>query len=79
MSKITLSAILTILRLVLVLGEKVVRSVYTIIDLVDDGVQNASAPRPEWYDVLLRSINSLELVFSDLSGIPDSVTIGKPE
>lgn len=75
MSKITLSAILTLIRLAIVLLSKGVRLVYTIIDLVDDGVINQSAERPEWYENTIHVISLLEDATSSLSGIEDSINL----
>lgn len=75
MSKITISAILTLLRVIFTLGEKIVRLVYCIVDLVDDGMINDSAPRPEWMDVLPRVIQNFEDALHDLSTVSDSLTL----
>lgn len=75
MSKITISAVLTVLRLVIAFLGKAVRLVYTIIDLVDDGCLNASVERPEWYSHLVAAINTIEDVCSHLSLIEDNLTI----
>lgn len=76
MSKITINAVLTVLRLALSFLGKVVRLIYTIIDLVDDGVINQSAPRPDWVAILASAINSIEDVMSHFSGIEDSLLNG---
>lgn len=73
MSKITLSAILTIIRLVIVLVNKGVRLVYSIIDLCDDGIINQSAEKPAWYDRALQVINSLEESASCLNDIENEI------
>lgn len=73
MSKITINAVLTVLRLVISLVGKCCRLIYTIIDLVDDGCLNASAPRPEWLTVLPSAINTLESLLSHLSSVEDDV------
>lgn len=75
MSKITLSAILTLIRLGIVLIGKGVRLVYTIIDLVDDGVVNQSAEKPSWYDKAVSIIGSLEDCASNLSSIEDEIVL----
>lgn len=75
MSKITLSAILTILRVVLTLGEKILRTVYTILDIVDDGVINASVSRPEWYDKVVCAIGNIERALSSLTSVQDELTL----
>lgn len=75
MSKITLSAVLTLIRLAIVLLGKGCRLVYSIIDLCDDGVVNQSAERPEWYQNAIRVISLLEDASSSLSGIEDSINL----
>lgn len=73
MSKITLSAILTLIRLVIVLISKGVRLVYSIIDLCDDGIINQSAEKPAWYDKAVSVIGSLEESAHVLSSIEDEI------
>lgn len=75
MSKITLSAILTLIRLAIVLLSKGVRLVYSIMDLVDDGIINQSADKPVWYEHLLRIISLLEDASSSLSSIEDEIVL----
>lgn len=75
MSKITLSAILTLIRLVIVLVNKGVRLVYAIIDLCDDGIVNQSAEKPTWYDKAVAIIGALEESASSLSSIEDEITL----
>lgn len=75
MSKITLSAILTLIRLVIVLISKGVRLVYSIIDLCDDGIINQSAEKPSWYDSAISVINSLEESARILSTIEDEIVL----
>lgn len=75
MSKITLSAVLTLLRLVIVLLNKGVRLVYSIIDLCDDGIINQSADKPNWYDKAVSVIGSLEECTSNLSSIEDEIIL----
>ncbi len=75
MSQITISAILTLLRVIFTLGEKIVRLVYCIVDLVDDGMINDSAPRPEWMDVFPRVIQNFEDALHDLSTVSHSLTL----
>lgn len=75
MSKITLSAILTLIRLVIVLVGKGVRLVYSVIDLCDDGVINQSADKPSWYDRAVSVIGSLEESAAVLSSIEDEIVL----
>lgn len=75
MSKITLSAVLTLLRLCIVLVNKGVRLVYSIIDLCDDGVINQSAEKPSWYDRALSVIGALEESATSLSSIEDEIIL----
>lgn len=74
MSKITISAILTIIRIILTLGEKLVRSLYTILDICDDGMINSSIPKPSWYEKVVRTINNVELALHDVSDISDDLS-----
>lgn len=66
MPKITLNAVLTLLRFALNLIPKVARTIYLIIDLCDDGCINASVQRPVWIAELQKAIDSLTAVGSDL-------------
>ena len=75
MSKITLSAILTLIRLTIVLLSKGVRLIYSIIDLCDDGMINQSAERPAWYDRAVSLIGTLEECTSSLSNIEDEIVL----
>ena len=75
MSKITLSAVLTLIRLAIVLLGKGVRLVYSVIDLCDDGIVNQSAEKPAWYEHAVRVISLLEDASSSLSGIEDSIIL----
>lgn len=75
MSKITLSAVLTLLRLGIVLVNKVVRLVYSIIDLCDDGIINQSADKPVWYDRVIAVIGALEESATSLSSIEDEIVL----
>lgn len=80
MSKITLSAILTIIRIVLTLGEKLVRGIYTIVDICDDGIVNSSVDKPVWYDSLIRVIGNIELSLHDISNVADQISgVASPE
>lgn len=69
MSKITISAVLTLLRFVMAVIAKSIRVIYAIIDLVDDGCLNNSAPRPSWMSVLSQVLVSLQSVGNSLSSI----------
>lgn len=73
MSKITINAVLTLLRLVVSIIAKSVRVIYAITDLVDDGCINNSAPRPNWMVVLSQALTSLQSVGSQLSSIEEDV------
>lgn len=75
MSKITLQAVLALIRLAIVLLSKGVRLVYSVIDLCDDGIINQSAERPSWYERVVRVVSLLEDATSSLSGIEDSITL----
>lgn len=73
MSKITLNAVITLLRLAITIVGKVIRIIYAVCDLVDDGCLNNSAPRPAWMVVLSQALTSLQSVGSSLSSIEDDV------
>lgn len=74
MSKITISAILAVLRLVLTSISKAVRLVYSIIDLCDDGCINNSVARPDWVCSLIVVINSLESIGSEVTRVESQIT-----
>lgn len=74
MSKITISAILTIIRILFTLGEKLVRGLYMILDICDDGIVNLSVPRPTWYETVVRTINNVELALHDISNVSDELS-----
>ena len=73
MSKITINAVLTVLRLVMFSITKACRLIYAIMDLVDDGCINASVPRPDWMIVLTRALESMQTISTDLSRVEDEV------
>lgn len=73
MSKITINAILAVLRLALALIAKVIRLLYSVSDLVDDGCINASVSRPDWMVTLASVISSLETIGMHTSSIEDEV------
>lgn len=75
MSKITLSAILSLIRLAIVLLSKGSRLIYSVVDLCDDGIINQSAVKPEWYEKAIQVINSLEEASQSLSNIEDSIVL----
>lgn len=77
MSKITISAILTLIRLAIVVISKGIRLVYSIIDLCDDGIINQSADKPSWYEHACRVISLLEDSTSSLSSIEDSINFNQ--
>lgn len=60
MSKITINAIVTVLRLALALCGKIVRLLYVVSDLVDDGCLNASVSPPDWVITLRSAISSMQ-------------------
>lgn len=76
MSKITLSAILTLIRLAIVLLNKGVRLVYSVLDLCDDGIINQSYEKPDWYTHVVRVLSLLEDASSSLSNLEDLLTMG---
>lgn len=78
MSRVTLSAVLTLLRLVLSFANKAARLLYSIIDLVDDGCLNASVEKPAWYQHVIGALTTLESVCAHLSNIEDSITVNSP-
>lgn len=74
MSKVTISAILAVVRLVLNLISKAVRMIYTVIDLCDDGCINNSIPRPDWVTSLLAVIDTLESVGSEMTSVESKIS-----
>lgn len=75
MSQITLSAILTLIRLAIVLLSKGARLVYSVVDLCDDGIINQSYEKPAWYAHIIRVITLLEDATSSLSNLEDNLTL----
>lgn len=73
MSKITVNAVLTVLRLVVGLTTKCIRLLYSIADLVDDGCLNASIARPDWMVTLNSVLSSFETLVGHLSSVEDDV------
>lgn len=73
MSKITINAILAVLRLAISLIAKVIRLLYSVSDLVDDGCINNSVSRPDWMLTLSSLISSLETIGLHASNIEDEV------
>lgn len=73
MSKITINAVLSCLRLVLSLFAKCIRVLYAVMDLADDGCINASLPRPDWMVSVQSVISSLESLGSHISSVEDDV------
>lgn len=73
MSKITVNAVLTVLRLVISLTTKCIRLIYSIMDLVDDGCINASVTRPDWMITLCSALSSFENLTSHLTAVEDEV------
>lgn len=74
MSKITINAILVVLRLVLSLIAKCIRLLYSVSDLVDDGCLNNSASRPDWMVNLSFVIETLESLRVHTSSIQEEVS-----
>lgn len=74
MSKITISTVLTIIRIVLTLGEKLVRLIYTIIDICDDGIVNFSFDKPAWYDSLVRVIGNIQESLRDICDVSNELS-----
>lgn len=66
MSKITINAVITVLRLALSLVGKVIRLLYSVSDLVDDGCLNASVPLPDWIFTLRSALCSMEALSSHI-------------
>lgn len=73
MSKITINAVLTVLRLALCLCGKVIRLLYSVSDLVDDGCLNASVPRPDWMVSIASVISTFENLSLHMSSVEDEV------
>ena len=77
MPKITISAILVLIRLAIGLISKGIRLVYSVLDLCDDGVLNNSVERPAWYEHLVRVLSLLEDAVSSLSNLEDNLTLSE--
>lgn len=75
MSKITVNAVLTVLRLVVALTAKCIRLVYSIMDLVDDGCINASVVRPDWMITLSSVLETFRNLNGSLASIEDEVYV----
>lgn len=73
MGKITINAVLTMLRLCASLVSKLIRICYAVMDLVDDGCINASIARPDWMITLSSVINALESISGHVSSMEDEV------
>lgn len=76
MSKFTINAAIALLRLALNLLPKIIRLIYAVIDLVDDGCLNSSVPRPAWMASLQGVIDTLTAVGSDLTAVETEVSNG---
>lgn len=76
MSKFTINAAIALLRLALNLLPKIIRLIYAVIDLVDDGCLNSSVPRPAWMSSLQNVIDTLTAVGSDLTAVETEVSNG---
>lgn len=76
MSKITVNAVLTVIRLLASLLSKCIRLGYAVCDLVDDGCINASVPRPDWVVAVNSLISTLENLACHTSQIEDEVYKG---
>lgn len=74
MSKFTLNAALALLRFALNLIPKVIRIIYAVIDLIDDGCLNASVPRPQWMTALSSAIDALTAVGSELTSVEGQIS-----
>lgn len=74
MSKFTINAAIALLRFALNLIPKVIRVLYSVIDLVDDGCLNGSCPRPEWLAQLSNVIDTLTSVGSDLTQVETRIS-----
>lgn len=74
MSKFTINAAIALLRFALNLIPKVVRIIYAIIDLVDDGCLNASVARPAWMATLSNVCDTLTAVGSDLTQVETQIS-----
>lgn len=69
MSKFTISAVLGILRVLIGALSRCSRLIYAVMDLIDDGCLNASATRPQWYELLRGCLDSLDAILSHVNGI----------
>lgn len=73
MSKITISAVLQIISLVLKLLEKSSRLIISVADLVDDGISNDSVKTPAWYSRLMSVIKSFDNLLFDMNWLQSDI------
>lgn len=49
--------------------------VYSILDIVDDGVINNSVTRPEWVEKVVNALANIEFALSQLRSVEDEVSV----
>lgn len=71
MPHFTLTAILALIRLAVTFVNRAINLIYAIVDLVDDGVKNNSAAKPEWLSRIQCVLTELEYIGSQLTTVAD--------
>lgn len=66
MSEFTLRTIVKLALVVISFLSKGLRSLYAIIDIVDDGIINDSADKPVWYQSVCEWLSQLEDILGNL-------------
>lgn len=72
MSRPIFTIILTILRIVIHALSRGSRLLLTVLDIVDDGVQNGSVTAPEWFDKVRAIADYLDSAVSTLHEFPQA-------
>lgn len=74
MSKITINAVFTVVRLVISFMAKCIRLLYAISDLVDDGCVNASVTRPDWMVSISSVLANLESLIGHMRVVEENIS-----
>lgn len=72
MSRPVFQIILTLIRLAINVLGKGCRLLYTVLDVVDDGVSNGSVTSPEWFTKVREIVEYLENSFDILKEFPSA-------
>lgn len=73
MSKFTINAVLSVLRVLIGVLSRASRLIYAILDLVDDGCLNASCNRPQWYQTFMTAISSVDELLINLGAVSNEL------